>query len=314
MNGRDSCRQSFARLGWVLIVSQLLMLGVTWCTEEAYTMWLTWRYPLIDYVTLVRMLDASGGSLILGAAAGLIPCLWLRLTTKMKALPNYFIRQKKSIGIVEIGFSLLLVLGLQNIASLLTVPLEWVANQLGGSFFYAYESATALSSTPSMLFYTVLFAPFCEELLYRGFVLQYLKPYGKTFAIVFASVLFGLMHGNIIQMPMAMLCGILFGYLAMEYALPVSILVHILTNLTAEAANRLTAANEMLGERVNEALFAFGLIALFLCLSRLWPRIWQYACDGCAERGTIFRLLTSLPILLLILYLIVLTVLSIRPI
>ncbi len=292
-------KQAFAKLGWVLIASQLLMMAVVWGGEELYARWLLWQDPMTGAAELTHRLQNTGICLILGALVGLVPCLALKLTAQPAQLPTFF---------------LLLVLGLQNIASLLTIPAELAANLSGGSFYSAHESATAASQTPSMLFYSVLFAPFCEELMYRGFVLQYLRPYGKTFAILFASVIFGLMHGNIIQLPMALLCGILFGYIALTYSLPASMVLHSLTNLTAEAIGWLSAADEVAAAQVNQALFAFGLIALFLCLTKLYHPILQYVREGSAEKQTVKLLMTSPPIILLILYLIVLTAMSITPI
>nr|WP_297280019.1 CPBP family intramembrane glutamic endopeptidase [uncultured Butyricicoccus sp.] len=311
---QKACKKSFSRLGWVLIVSQLLMLGVVWAGEQIYALFLVIRYPMATNADISRMLYDSGGALIAGALAGIVPCFALGLTTRVQELPGYFLRQRKCLNWVVVLGSLLLVLGLQNIASLFTIPMELIANQLNASFYSAYESATAVSVTPTMLAYSVLIAPFCEELLYRGFVLQYLKPYGKTFAIVFAAVLFGLMHGNIIQLPMALLCGMLFGYIALEYSLPASILIHALTNFTAEAVSWLSSADEVAAEAVNQALFAFGLVALFLCISKLWRPIVTYARKGYAEKGVIRLLMTSPPIILLITYLVVLTGLSIKPI
>lgn len=307
-------KQAFAKLGWVLIASQLLMMAVVWGGEELYARWLLWQDPMMGAAELTHRLQNTGICLILGALVGLVPCLALKLTARPAQLPTFFLQENKRISVAVMVFCLLLVLGLQNIASLLTIPAEMAANLLGGSFYSAHESATAASQTPSMLFYSVLFAPFCEELMYRGFVLQYLRPYGKTFAILFSSVIFGLMHGNIIQLPMALLCGILFGYIALTYSLPASMVLHSLTNLTAEAIGWLSAADEVAAAQINQALFAFGLIALFLCLTKLYHPILQYVREGSAEKQTVKLLMTSPPIILLILYLIVLTAMSITPI
>ncbi len=52
-----------------------------------------------------------------------------------------------------------------------------------------------------------------EELLFRGCVLRVLRPYGDWFAITVSAVLFGLMHGNIIQIPFALVVGFALGWL-----------------------------------------------------------------------------------------------------
>lgn len=307
-------KQTFAKLGWVLIASQVLMMAVVWAGEELHIRWLIARDPMIGAVELMHKLQDSGVWLIVGALAGLTPCLALKLTEHPKQLPAFFGKKNQRIGGTIMVFCFLLVMGLQNIASLLTIPVEVTANLLGGSFYSAHASATAASQTASMLLYSVLIAPFCEELMYRGFVLEYLKPYGNTFAILFAAVIFGLMHGNIIQLPMALLCGVLFGYIAVEYSLSASMVLHALTNLTAEILARLGDADEVAAAGVNQALFAFGLIALFLCITKLHQPIRAYARQGYAEKKTVKLLMTSPPILLLIIYLIILTAMSITPI
>ncbi len=52
-----------------------------------------------------------------------------------------------------------------------------------------------------------------EELLFRGCVLRVLRPYGDWFAITVSAILFGLMHGNIIQIPFALVVGFALGWL-----------------------------------------------------------------------------------------------------
>lgn len=308
------CRQAFSKLGWTLVASQLLMLAAAWGGDALYAHWLSWHWPEMDTVTLALRLSDSGAPLILSALCGVLPCFWLGHISNIREFPEFLLQENQHGSTVVVIFALLLVLGLQNIASLLTIPFEAFANLLGGSFYEAYASATSVSQTPSMLFYSVLFAPFCEELLYRGLVLRYLQPYGNTFAILFAAILFGLMHGNITQLPMALLCGVLFGYLAIAYSLRISMIVHALTNLIAEAVNWLSTTNEIVAGRINEVLFAFGLIALFLCVFQMHKPILQYMRIGLARKETVKLLLTSPPIVLLIFYLAFLTGFSITPI
>ena len=200
----------------------------------------------------------------------------------------------------------LLVMGLQNMASLLTLPMEAAANSMGWSFLDAYTSAASMSDTLSLFLYTVLVAPFCEELIYRGFVLRALAPYGKIFGMVVAALLFGLMHGNIIQFPSALLCGFLFGYVTLEYPLPASMLIHALNNLAAEAISWLQSTDEVTAAAVNQAVFSFGLVALLLYVTKFWRSFVRYFRANRTEKGTLWRFVTTLPILLLLIYLVLL--------
>ena len=70
-----------------------------------------------------------------------------------------------------------------------------------------------------------------EELLFRGYFLRLLRPYGGRFAIVVTAALFGLMHGNILQIPFAFLVGLACGWLALRTGrVWPAMLLHFLNN------------------------------------------------------------------------------------
>lgn len=52
-----------------------------------------------------------------------------------------------------------------------------------------------------------------EEAVFRGSVLRVLRPFGDWFAVLVSSVLFGLMHGNVRQIPFAIIVGLVLGWL-----------------------------------------------------------------------------------------------------
>jgi len=55
-----------------------------------------------------------------------------------------------------------------------------------------------------------------EEMVFRGYVLRTLRPYGDGFAVVVSSLLFALMHGNIEQIPFAFCVGLALGWLCVS--------------------------------------------------------------------------------------------------
>ncbi len=55
-----------------------------------------------------------------------------------------------------------------------------------------------------------------EEMVFRGYVLRALRPYGDGFAVVVSSLLFALMHGNIEQIPFALCVGLALGWLCVR--------------------------------------------------------------------------------------------------
>ena len=82
-----------------------------------------------------------------------------------------------------------------------------------------------------MLSYLIFIAPILEELIFRGLILNSLKIYGKWFAIIISSILFGILHINFIQTFNAFVMGIILGTIAIKTnSLIPSILIHILNN------------------------------------------------------------------------------------
>lgn len=78
----------------------------------------------------------------------------------------------------------------------------------------------------------VITAAVVEEICFRGYVMQPLIKYGEKFAIVMAALTFGLMHGNLVQAPFALIAGIGLGYITVKTgSLWPSIVTHALNNL-----------------------------------------------------------------------------------
>lgn len=86
--------------------------------------------------------------------------------------------------------------------------LELVMNCFGRSATGTLDAVSGSSDTVSMFLYASFLAPISEELIFRGFVLRSLRPYGKRFAILGSAFLFGLFHGNLLQTPYAFLVGL----------------------------------------------------------------------------------------------------------
>lgn len=137
---------------------------------------------------------------------------------------------------------LCLCVGAQMVNSLWISLLELVMNCFGRSATGTLEAVSGSSDTVSMFLYAAILAPVSEELIFRGFVLRSLQPYGKRFAILGSAFLFGLFHGNLLQTPYAFLMGLVLGYAAAEYAIGWSMAIHIFNNLVlADLLSRLTA-------------------------------------------------------------------------
>ncbi len=71
----------------------------------------------------------------------------------------------------------------------------------------------------------------CEELAMRSFSLQLLAKYGKGFGVFAVSLVFGLLHGNIVQFIFAFLVGAVLGFVTVKTNNIVpAILIHAFNN------------------------------------------------------------------------------------
>lgn len=89
-------------------------------------------------------------------------------------------------------------------------------------------------STRSLIFSlisTAVLPAVLEEMSFRGILLERLRPFGDRFAVLVSALLFGLAHGNIIQIPFAFLLGLFFGYIVVRTNnILLAMLLHFLNN------------------------------------------------------------------------------------
>lgn len=234
-------RRQFSVVGWVLIVYYLLlnvMVMVTAFVDVVKQM--LWNTAvgafILDLDTDALMNNGWGyiacivmGLLILHAWKG--RDYWKR---------EIFAKEKKMTFFVFFC-AISLCMGSQMLSTLWLTLMELIANSFGSSVMPLLESVSGSTSTFSMFLYSAFLAPISEELLFRGYILRSLRPYGRRFAILGSALLFGLFHGNLLQGPYAFLVGLVLGYLACEYSVIWSIALHMFNNLVlAEGLTRLT--------------------------------------------------------------------------
>jgi len=172
-----------------------------------------------------------------------------------------FAKEKKMTFLV-LFCALSFCMGSQMLSVLWLTGLEMGMNHFGSSVMPILETVSGSTATFSMFLYSAFLAPVSEELLFRGYVLRSLRPYGKRFAILGSALLFGLFHGNLLQGPYAFLVGLILGYLACEYSIFWAIMLHIFNNLVlAEGLTRLTQNMPVeIAEGIHFALFGGFLV------------------------------------------------------
>ena len=141
------------------------------------------------------------------------------------------------------------------------------AYELGilGNYERLVESFTTSTDLLFVLM-TITLGPVAEELVFRGLCLRYAKlafeekgRAGVRIAIIFQAVLFGLFHGNLVQMIYGTIFGILLGILAdVSDSLIPSTFVHILLNFCFYVASLIPFSN--IPEGI--ALFVAGTVIM----------------------------------------------------
>lgn len=121
---------------------------------------------------------------------------------------------------------------------------------------------TPVSFVLNLVIFAVLPA-LAEELVFRGYVLRSLRPYGDGFAVIVSSLLFGLMHGNVSQIPFALCVGLVIGWL---YVSTNNIWLPIAVHFSNNAISVLVTYLSMSASPGNASIFSLlifgGLIVL----------------------------------------------------
>ncbi len=85
---------------------------------------------------------------------------------------------------------------------------------------------------------TAIVPALIEEFALRGVIMQPLRRYGDWFAIIASSLIFGLMHCNLLQIPFAFIAGIAIGYaVIVTESIWTGIIIHFFNNGFAVAVS-----------------------------------------------------------------------------
>ncbi len=114
---------------------------------------------------------------------------------------------------------------------------------------------------------TAVIPPVCEEFAMRCCGVGLLRKYGKGFAVTAVAMIFGLVHGNIVQFIFASLVGVILGYVTVktDSILP-AIFIHAFNNGMSVVVD---VMNFALGKNVDEymsaVLFIFWIVFGIIC-------------------------------------------------
>ncbi len=124
-----------------------------------------------------------------------------------------------------------------------------------------------------------------EEFAVRGVVMGVLRRFGDIFAILISAIVFGLMHGNLVQIPFAFVVGLGLGFAAVKTgSVWTSVIIHFINNFISVVLSYLLE-NVQVGTAniiyicVNLIMLAVG-VAGFVALSEKEKNLFSF------ERGS----------------------------
>ena len=169
-------------------------------------------------------------------------------------------------------FSIPAAVGMCMLANILNSYLLVFFSEMG---LYVPDPPQTMVETPTSLLlnlFTMAVLPaLLEEMIYRGYILWTLRPYGNMFAVLISSLLFSLMHGNLRQIPFAFIVGFVLGLLYVctdNIWLPIA--VHFANNAISVSMEYFAFSLPEANQNLFYALVIYGLIALgILCLAVL---------------------------------------------
>ena len=247
-------RERFSRLGWALAAQMAAMLAV----QTALLLAAQALAPVLVrsgvFLWLVSVLSAYGAG---------VPAAWLVLRGTEEAPPQ----PGAPLGPGRFFRSYLAGLGLMYLVNLATLALMGLVGLLRGQTVENPVDNMADYPLVLNLLLGCVIAPVCEEYLFRGLLLNRLRPYGERFAVWASALCFGLFHGNFSQFFYACAIGVLFAGVVLKTGrLRQAMLLHALINFVGTGLIPLLSG---LGEAGDWLLTLLVLAAMFVGLAFL---------------------------------------------
>lgn len=151
---------------------------------------------------------------------------------------------------IAIKYSLIAIIANLLISIIITfIPSSIYTSKLTESTDLALNGSIGL-----IILGTGFLVPILEEIIFRYGIGYNLSKINEKYALIIQAIIFGLMHGNLIQGIYATFLGLMFGYVdKKENNLLPSIIMHITINLSSVCATYLP---------INEFLFMILVIAI----------------------------------------------------
>ena len=313
---KKAMKKDFNKLGITLIAQGLVSNGVIFTIFIGAMIVRLIKNPGTDLSDLEQMTKNASYLGLLSIIAVIIAFIPILIYRGKKFFQYDLSVENRKFNLKTVAIGFVFVLALNNALGLFANVLESGLNSIGLTATSALEDLEILNqSTPSMIIYTCLIAPVFEEFLYRGAVLRSFEKYGRRFSILVSAMLFGLMHGNFYQIFMAAGIGIILGYLATEYSIKLTIILHIINNTFVELTTQLGShISENAGNIMNISMMAVSLIVLIAGIIYKRNAIKEWIENNKMEKKIMLRFFTSITIIIIVAVDLLLVISSIKPV
>lgn len=191
----------------------------------------------------------------------LLPALIVSLCFKKRFSP---FAPAKAVPFGVAFFGVLAAIGLCMLSNIINSYILYFFNEMGWSVPDAPQTMVETPTSLALNLFTMALLPaFLEEMIYRGYILRTLRPYGNFFAILISSLLFSLMHGNLRQIPFAFMVGLVLGSLYVSTNniwLPIA--VHFTNNAISVLMEYFAFSLPTANQNLFYAVVIYGLVAL----------------------------------------------------
>ncbi len=193
----------------------------------------------------VNILNSFYSGLINLVGIGVVGMFFILIKkdTTSNQLPFKRVKGSTLFPLIAIGFSVCMV------SNLLTSLFMLITQSMGLDFSYS-SAETSVITTPAEImvhFISIAVVPaVSEEILFRGAILSTLRKYGDGIAVFTSALLFGLFHGNLLQIPFAFIVGLVLGWTVVytNSMLP-AILIHFVNNAYSVFVSILSTNEEL---------------------------------------------------------------------
>lgn len=187
--------------------------------------------------TLANMNVLSYIAMIVGYVI-LIPIFWYmyRKDLAQDQVMGYETRRKMQVPPVMYG----ILIAAGAVSCLAASNMISMSGLVGSSENYAEAAGTLYSTGPVLeLIGLGILAPIAEEFLFRGLVYRRFKEFNTViWSMIWASLVFALLHGNMVQGIYAFIMGFLLCYVYERYqSLLAPVVMHMASNLVAVTAS-----------------------------------------------------------------------------